>query len=342
MKVARALVAGAVVVLALAAVGAAALPGVAADRSEPIRDPGRVDVAELSVQSDDVGGGTAELALEAQVAHAGNPTENVSVRFRAIDAESGLVVDERRTDLGRVAAGGWHPANASLRVDREGGYVLESTLFRNDRPVDTVRREVSGMAALTPEYARTGVAFTEQGSVPTVLVSVDSVAGNRTDLSVAASLTNQGDDASGDLRTVVVVRQADSNVVAGEAETDVGQIRAGRTERASATVSVPSDYNYYVDIALYKDNVLVDTTRSVANLDPTERVDPNVTEEDIAFAVSDFESTSGPEQTADGAGDDQPDGGSAGGSVPGFGAVVALAAVALAAAAAYTRSDTDE
>jgi|AntRauMinimDraft_4_1070384.scaffolds.fasta_scaffold00041_16 hypothetical protein len=342
MQVARALFAGAVVVLALAVVGAAALPGVAADRSGPVTEPGAVDVAELSIQPGDVAGGTAELALEAQVAHAGNPTGNVSVRFRAIDAESGFVVAERRTALGRLAAGGWHPANASLRVEREGGYVLESTLFRDGRPVDTVRREVSGMAALTPAYARTGVAFTEQGTVPTVLVSVDSVADNQTELSVAASLTNEGDEPSGDLRTVVVVRQADSNVVAGEAETDVGQIRAGRTERASATVSVPSEYNYYVDVALYKDGVLVDTTRSVANLDPTERVDSNVTEEDVEFAVSDFESDTGPEQTTNNAAGDRADGGASGGSVPGFGTVVALAAVALAAAATYTRSDTDE
>lgn len=342
MQVARALFAGAVVVLALAVVGAAALPGVAADRSEQVTEPGPVDVAELSVQPGAVAGGTADLALEAQVSHAGNPTGNVSVRFRAIDAESGFVVAERRTDLGRLAAGGWHPANASLRVAREGGYVLESTLFRDDRPVDTVRREVSGMAALTPEYAETGVAFTEQGTVPTVLVSVGSVSGNQTELSVAASLTNQADEASDDLRTVVVVRQADSNVVAGEAETDVGRIRAGRTERASATVSVPSEYNYYVDVALYKDGVLVDTTRSVANLDPTERVDPNVTERDVEFAVSDFESDTGPEQTTESAGGD-PDGArGSGGSVPGFGPIAALAAVALAAVAAYARSDTDE
>lgn len=343
MQVASTLFAGAVAVLVAAAVATVAFPGVVAEPNEPVRDPGPVDVAELSVEPGDVAGGTTELGLRARVAHSGNPATNVSVRFRAIDADSGFVVAEQRTGLGELADEGWHPANATLRVERAGGYVLEAKVFRGDQPVDTARREVSGVAALTPAYAETGVAFTDRGTLPTVLVAVGSVADNRTELEIAASLTNEGDDASSDLRTVVVVRQAESNVVAGRAETEVGEIRAGRTEYAEATVTVPSEYNYYVDVALYKDGVLVDSTRSVANLDPTERIEPNVTERDVEFQVSDFESDA-PQTTTAEASDDTADreNGGSGGSAPGFGVGTGLAAVALAAAVLYARRDHDE
>jgi hypothetical protein len=340
MQVSRALFGGAVVVLVAAGVAAFAFPGVVAEPTEPVREPGPVDVAELAVEPGAVSGGTTELGLRAQVAHRGNPTPNVTVRFRAIDAASGFVVAEERASLGRVTGDSWQPANASLRVERAGGYVLEAKVFRDGRPVDTVRREVAGVQALTPAYARTGVSFTEQGTLPTVLVSVASADGNQTELSVSASLTNGGDDAFGDLRTVVVVRQAESNVVAGRAETEVGEIRAGRTEYATASVTVPSKYNYYVDVALYKDGVLVDSTRSVANLDPQERIEPNVTERDVEFRVSDFESDT--PTTTDGSGGVEEAAGGSGGGVPGFGVGVAVAAVALAAAVAYARRDFNE
>jgi hypothetical protein len=339
MQAARVLLGGAVAVLVLAVVAAAALPGVVAEPREQVRAPGPIEVEELSVQPGNVSGATAELALQAQVAHHGNPTRNVSVRFRAIDAESGFVVAERRVSLGTLTDEGWHAANATLRVERSGGYVLEARLFQDDRPVDTVRREVSGMAALTPAYARTGVSFTEQGTVPTVLVGVESVQDNRTTLRVETSLTNEGDVVSEDLRTAVVVRQAESNVVAGRAETDVGQIRAGRTERATATVTVPSGYNYYVDVALYKDGVLVDSTRSVANLDPEQRISANVTETDVEFQVSDFEGESdGPPGQRRTTVEEE----GAGGAVPGFGLGAGLAAVVVALAFVNFRRDIHE
>jgi hypothetical protein len=337
MHVARALFASAAVVLVVVVVAAGALPGAVTDPTERVRAPGPVDIEELAVKPGAVSGGTAELDLKAQVSHHGNPTQNVSVRFRAIDADSGLLATEQRASLGELTEDGWHAANATLRVERSGGYVLEATLFRDGRPVDTTRREVSGMEALTPEYARTGVSFTEQGTVPTVLVSVESVADNRTTLRIETSLTNRGDEPSDDLRTVVVVRQAESNVVAGSAETDVGQIREGRTERTTATVTVPSDYNYYVDVSLYRDGVLLDSTRSVANLDPTQRIQANVTETEVAFEVSDFE---GEQPTGERPTDTE--GGESGGGIPGFGLGLGIGAVVLALAVASVRRSTNE
>ena len=338
MHVARALFASAAVVLVVVVVAAGALPGAVTDPTERVRAPGPVDIEELAVKPGAVSGGTAELDLKAQVSHHGNPTQNVSVRFRAIDADSGLLATEQRASLGELTEDGWHAANATLRVERSGGYVLEATLFRDGRPVDTTRREVSGMEALTPEYARTGVSFTEQGTVPTVLVSVESVADNRTTLRIETSLTNRGDEPSDDLRTVVVVRQAESNVVAGSAETDVGQIREGRTERTTATVTVPSDYNYYVDVSLYRDGVLLDSTRSVANLDPTRVVRANETRADVEFDTGDFTRPDTVTERMDGGRETET---TVSGSGPGFG--VGLALVALLAIALLTaRRQTDD
>lgn len=289
MQPERSLLAGAAAVAVLALVGALVLPGALAAPSEEVRRPGPVRIAEVAVQPGEVSGGTAELALQAQVDHRGNPAPNVTVRFRAVDAESGFVATEQTVSLGTLDDDGWQAVNATLSVAREGGYVVEATVFQDDRPVDSVRKRLSGLGALTPEYARTTIGFSDAGSLPTVGVSVVESGDGRTTLEIASRLTNEGDDASDDLQLVVIMTQAESNLEADTTSVDVGTIRPGRTTAVDAEVQVPSDYNYYVHVALYKDGVLVDSARGVANLDPTETISADVTEKEVEFNVSDFE-----------------------------------------------------
>jgi len=319
--------AGGVALLTL--LSAVALPGAIASPGEEVERPGRVDVAELAVAPGEVDGATVEFQLRTQLDHRGNPTEDVTVRYRATDSESGLVAAERTVEVGTVDGEGWRPVNATLRVPREGGYVLEAVVFRDREPVDRVRRQVRGVAALTPEYARTTVGFADEGTLPAVGVAVEDAGTDRTTLRVDASLTNRGDDSSGDLTLAVVVRQAESNVVADRAETAVGAIRPGRTEAVATTVAVPAGYNYYLDLALLKDGVVVDSARGVANLDPSETIDADVERREVNFSVEAFEQD-GPESDRPRAtGTPMPE------STPGFGA--GAAAVALAGAALLAR-----
>lgn len=285
----RLLAGSAAAVLVLALLAALLAPGALASPAadDPVR-PGPVGVEEVAVSHGDVGGATAELRLHARIDHDRNPTDNVTVRFRAYDAESGLLTAERTVDVGTLRGDASVPVNATLRVERRGGYRLETTVFRDGERVDWSATEVHGMAALVPAYARTDVRFTESDVVPPLAVSVDSVRDNRTTLRVAASLTNGGDERSGDLRVELLFRQADSNLVADRASVEAGAIRTGRTTDAGTTLTVPSGYNYYVDAALYKDGVLVDSARSVANLDPRETISATTTEREVEFRVEDF------------------------------------------------------
>lgn len=329
--------AGTAAALLLLTLGAAlAAPGVLAD-PDPDRTlrPGPVRVSEVAISPGEVSGATAELRLAARIDHAGNPTSNVSVRFRAFDAESGLLATERVVDVGTLSDDGSVPVNGTLRVEREGGYVLETTVFRDGEMVDQRTRRVSGMEALKPPYATSHVSFADGEAVPALAISVADAGENRTTLQITASLTNGGDEASENLRLEFVLRQADSNLQADSVSESVGEIRAGRTAKTSATVTVPNGYNYYVDAVLYRDGVLIDTARSVANLDPQERISVNETTRDVAFDVGDFD----PSESGDAGAENRPQGTetarptSTGG--PGFTPVVAV--VALLALALISR-----
>jgi PGF-CTERM protein len=187
------------------------------------------------------------------------------------------------------------------------------------------------MDALTPAYARTPIEFSDRGSVPTVSVSVAGAGDQRTTLDVTSRLTNQGDEAAGGLTMVVVVRQAESNVVADEASTEVGRIRAGRTARVGTTVEVPAGYNYYVDVELYRDGVLIDAAQGVANLDPKKQVEADTVEKDVQFNVSEFE------RSGSGGDRGRPAGSPTEVSTPGFGPAVVLVALLAAAVIVLTR-----
>ncbi|MFC7098263.1 DUF7490 domain-containing protein [Halobaculum marinum] len=329
----RRLAAGAAAVVLVALLGVAAIPGVLANpAAEDLTRPGHVHIAESpAIDPGEVDGATATLTLHTRIGHAGNPTDNVSVRYRAYDAESGLLATERTVELDELTGERSVPVNTTIEVPREGGYVIETVVFRDGQVVDRDRTQISGLEALGTE-----VRFTDSDAVPPLAVSVASVDAdaNRTTLSVAASLTNRGTEPSGDLRVEVILRQAESNLVAAREETTASGIGPGRTADATTELTVPSDYNYYVDAAVYRDGVLVDTARSVANLDPTETISANETRRDVEFEVGDF---AGDDDGAQ-ARTEAPAATETSTATPGFGPVVALVALLAAALLAVRRT----
>ena len=326
------LAAGAAGVALLTVVAAVLVPGALADPSEerPVR-PGPVDIAEMEISAGDVTGDTVTLNVVTRLSHRGPPARNVTVRVQAVDAESGLVETTRTATAGNLTGEREIAVPTNLTVEREGGYRVRAVVYRDGQRVDSGARELRGLEALQPPYARSAVGFAEADALPPVAFSVADTSENRTTLALQMALTNAGDDQPEDLRVTVTLRQADSNVVANRTAVPVGSIRPGRTETVETRQTVPTGYNYYIDAVLWKDGVVIDSARGAANLDPTETISVNETRRDVELRVSDFTRGDGdgerprPEATAEGA---------AGGAAPGFGvgaAVLALLAAALLA-----------
>ncbi len=291
----EALLGAAAAAAVLAAVALAAfVPGfVSAPAPEPDEPPARFDVAEMTLAADEVTGESATLETTVFLRHRGGPADNVSVVARATDADSGLVVDTTRRDLGTVDNEGEREVPLSVTVPREGGYEVATLLYVDGERVDVARASVSGVGALTPPYAESTVRFHEFPDRPAVEYRIASVADDRATLNVTSYLTNGGDDAESDLRLVVTARQADANVVAARSEARLGDLAPGRTARPSVSVTVPDGYNYYLDVTLWRDGVVLESTRAAANLDPDETLAVNETRRDVAFRASDFETGGG-------------------------------------------------
>jgi PGF-CTERM protein len=316
----RVLAGGAVVVVAVALLAAAVVPGaIAAPDDDPIR-PGPVRVVDADIATGEITGQTAELELFATLDHRGNTAENVTVLFEATDAESGLLEASEEVSVGDLTAEGERRVSTTLSVPRDGGYELEGVVYRNGTRVDQFTRQVSGVEALTPAYAESNVSFVDDPVLQPVSVSIADAGENRTTLELGGWLTAAGPSEADSLSVTFILRQAESNVVAARTSVEAGGLREGRSEMVTTEVSVPSEYNYYVDAVLTRDGVIVDTAGGVVNLDPTETLDRDQTQQEVEFDASDFESEEGPP--------DRPEGTeTTAAQTPGFGPIVAVAAL---------------
>ena len=320
------LLAGAIVlVVAVSSLAAAVVPGAMASPNDDVRE-GSLRIQEMTIAPGAVSGGTATLTVDTRLEHWGGRTENVSVLVRAVHLESGLVEATTEKSVASISEKREVSVVQNLSVARAGGYRIETVVFRDGERVAEGRKQVRGVGNLQPAYARTSVRFHWQdgGGLPPVEYTVADAGPNRTTLNVSTYLTNEGDDTSGDLRVVFTARQADSNIVADRAAVSVATLRPGRTGTPSVELTVPSEYNYYLDAVLWKDGVVVGTVRSVANLDPTETLKANQSVREVGIEVSDFESDSdGPS----GATKTTLDGSGGSGSAPGFGAGLTALAI---------------
>ena len=325
---------GAVGVAVLAVVAAVLVPGALADPTDdrPIRS-GPVDIADMDLSAGDVTGDTVVLNVETRLSHRGPTARNVSLRVQAVDAESGLVETGRSVDIGDLTAEGETAVSTNLTVAREGGYRVRAVVYRDGERVDSGARELRGLEALQPAYARSAVEFADREALPPISFSVADTDDERTTLAMQAALTNGGDDQPEDLEVTLTLRQADSNIVANRTTVPVESVRPGRTETVDTRLTVPTGYNYYIDAVLWKDGVVVDTARGAANFDPSETIRVNETRQDVELRVGDFTRGDG------GADGDRPvperTGAPTESGGPGFG--VGVAVVALVAATLLAR-----
>ncbi|PSQ18611.1 hypothetical protein BRD00_04815 [Halobacteriales archaeon QS_8_69_26] len=343
MRVETLLGAGVVAVVAGAMILTAFVPGVIASQDQdPATPPGDVAIQEVNIAAGPVTGGSATLSVDTRIRHRRGPAENVTVEFRAVNTRTGLVATTKRVDLGTVDVDGERRVRTDLVVPRKDGYRVEVVVFQNDSREDAGHKTVSGVGSLTPEYARTGLEFHRFEGIgvsdfPVIEYSIAETRDDRVTLSVTAFLTNTGDETATDLSLTLKARQSDSGIVADEQTVDLGEVRPGRTAEPTVDLTVPDNYNYYLDAVLRKDGVVVAAARSAAKLNPNGTITVEDPEDEGGLSVGDFERNRG-ESNDDfrkRSGEDAADLGGEG--APGFGPAVAVIGLLLAALLAAGR-----
>ncbi len=319
------LLAVAVVAIALAGLLAVAVPGFV---SQPAADPPAFDINEVTLTADEVTGETATLNVTLMLERLEGGADNVTLAVRAVDRGSGLLVAETTRSIDPAALNTEVPVSAAVTVPRESGYELRSVIYADGQRIESARTSVEGVAALTPPYADSTIGFSEFTYRPAVEYTVVDADEEQTTLEVTSFLTNTGDRPRSALELEIIARHAEAGVVADRTRTAIDPIEPGRTVPVGTTIQVPAETNYYLDATLWRDGVVIGSTRGAANLDPQRTVSVDTETEDVAFDAGDFETDRQQPTAADES--------SGQGGTPGMGALGAVLAL-LSAAAIATR-----
>lgn len=325
------LVGATIAILAITGLLAALVPTAISSPDDAVEEDedGDLAIQEVRIAPDDTSNGTATLTVNTRLAHRGPATENVTVLLRAVDTESGVIETRRELDVGAVSGDRETAVAGNITVPRDGDYRLETVVYADERRIAEGYTDVAGIRSFHPV---TFESFdgTDMASLPSIEYSVTDVDENRSTLDVTAYVTNTDTEPAEAIDVVLVARQVESNIVADRARVSVGSIDPSRTAMPNASLTVPDGYNYYLDAMIFRDGVLITSTRAPASLAPGQNFSAPVNQSGDDLDVSEFEETEQTEtataqEQRDAAGDG--DGDADAGGQPGFGPVVAAVGV---------------
>ncbi len=207
---------------------------------------------------------------------------DVKLLLKAFDSASGLLVAQTTTSAGSIDKDKTLPVSQLINVEREGGYRIDVVLFEDEKRLRLRTVQVYGIGDLDPNVYDIGLKIQEMDFL------VKNVTGSRVVIGVDIYLTNEGDSTSEDLSMLIKAREADAGLLADKVWISTGNIKRETTIIRSCDISVPDDYNYIIEVLIWKNDTIVERGEGVVQLNPTRTIpkDEEIVSSDIR--VRDF------------------------------------------------------
>ncbi|OEU75090.1 MAG: hypothetical protein BA869_04185, partial [Desulfuromonadales bacterium C00003107] len=166
------------------------------------------------------------------------------------------------TPAGTIQKERTKPVSQSINVKREGGYRIEAVLFEDEEIMDKKTVKIDGIGDLDPNIYDIGVRVQEMDFL------VKNVTDFRVTIGVDVYLTNEGEFTSEDLSMLIKARESDAGLLADKIWTSTGTIESGTTVIRSCDIAVPDNYNYIVEVLIWKNDTIVERGEGVVQLNP--------------------------------------------------------------------------
>jgi len=210
-----------------------------------------VEITGITVGADNVTGAEVTLNVTTEVQSIYGVSSGISrVQLKAYDTESGLVVAERTGDAGLLGIRGSGFAVQTIVLPRSGSYRLVSTVFENGQRKGQGEKTVYNLERLTPDIQETGLSITD------IDFLVKKVAGDRATIQTDIYFTNDNRVPSGAFDIEVKAKEEDAKLLADKQQARVESIQPDATRVSSVTLSVPDQYNYVVEVLVWKNETI--------------------------------------------------------------------------------------
>lgn len=204
---------------------------------------------------------------------------NATLSVGVYDKVTSLLLQTKEIKVPREGVEGFGELSVSLSLEKTREYNIEFTLEKDNRIVDSRGMELSGLETLVPE---------ERGlklSMRDVDFEITGVGNNRTDVKSRFYIDSM--ERYSEVTFHVKAVQFESNVMADDSWLTM-EVDKGKTLLVETNLTVPSDYNYVVNLEAWRDDSLLKSWSKGLNLAPTKRVPENVSEKEVKFQASEF------------------------------------------------------
>jgi hypothetical protein len=222
-----------------------------------------VSVTGITVGADKVTGAEVILNVTTEVQNTYGVSSGISrVQLKAYDTTSGLVVAEQTSDAGFLGIRGSGSATQTITLPRTGSYRLVSTVFENSQRKGQGEKTVYNLERLTPDIQEIGLSITD------IDFLVKKVAGDRATIQTDIYFTNDNRVPSGAFDIEVKAKEEDAKLLADKQRARVESIQPDATRVSSVALSVPDQYNYVVEVLVWKNDTIVKRGEGSVRLRP--------------------------------------------------------------------------
>jgi len=212
----------------------------------------QLTVLGIDVAAEQVLSGAVTLNVTTTVENEyGYPEGPATVHLKAYSLGTGLLEAERTDPAGTVDRGAARRVSQEIVLPREGSYRITVDVYEGEARKASGEITVKSLEQLPADAYRTGV---EIQDIDFIVKAVD---GGRASIQTDIYFTNKGAETSGTYDVEVRAREMDARLLADKKWTTVGNIAPDTTVIQGVTLSVPDQYNYVVEVLLWKNQVIV-------------------------------------------------------------------------------------
>ena len=211
-----------------------------------------VIVTSITVGAENVTGAEVTLNVTTDVQNTYGVSSGISrVQLKAYDTTSGLMIAEKTSDAGFLGIRGSGSVFQTIVLPRKGSYRLVSTVFENGQRKGQGELTAYNLERLTPDIQETGL------SISDIDFLVKKVAGDRATIQTDIYFTNDNRVPSGAFEIEVKAKEEDARLLADKQRAHVESIQPDATRVSSVILSVPDQYNYVVEVLVWKNDTIV-------------------------------------------------------------------------------------
>ena len=248
-----------------------------------LEEESNLAITGTELSADKVTSSFIDLNVNTYILHeSGTQKANSSLELKVFDSNTGLLKLRKAANVGSIKEGETSSISQSIRLPKEGQYRIEFVLSEGNKTKSTAQVYLSGLEGLKTDVQEIGIGIDSMDFLVKKVVGKDVVIQND------VYLTNSGSNITEDYKMLVKAREMDTRLIADKVWTSTGTIGPEETVVRSVNLTVPDNYNYVVEVIIWKDNTIVKRGEDYVQLNPEKVIDKNKMVESKDVVTSDF------------------------------------------------------